>query len=67
MNSRLFSHITFKKYIYIEKKSSTIANLLEEKPGIDLLLLTFFKQAVYKQLALTWQIASSFQGSTFFH
>ena len=35
MNSHLFSHI------YI-KKSSTFANLLIEKPGIDLLHLVFF-------------------------
>ena len=35
-----------------------------EKPGIDLLHLIFYKEAVYKQLALAWQIANSFQGST---
>ena len=39
------------------EKSSTFANLLMEKPGIDLLNLVFYKQPVYKQLALAWQIA----------
>ena len=36
-----YSHIfTFKKYFYIKKKSSTFANLLMEKPGIDFLQAT---------------------------
>ena len=33
-----------------------------EKPGIDLLHLVFYKQPVYKQLALTWQIAKQLWG-----
>ena len=33
-----------------------------EKPGIDLLHLVFYKQPVYKQLALTWQIAKQLSG-----
>ena len=33
-----------------------------EKPGIDLLHLSFYKQPVYKQLALTWQIAKQLSG-----
>ena len=33
-----------------------------EKPGIDLLHLVFYKQAVYKQLALAWQIAKQLSG-----
>ena len=33
-----------------------------EKPGIDLLYLVFYKQPVYKQLALAWQIAKQFSG-----
>ena len=58
----VYSYIfTFKKYIYI-KKSSTFANLLMEKPGIDLLHLVFYKQPVYKQLALAWQIAKQLSG-----
>ena len=40
------------KNIFSLKKSSTFANLLMEKPGIDLLHLVFYKQSVYKQLAL---------------
>ena len=40
------------KNIFSLKKSSTFANLLMEKPGIDLLHLVFYKQPVYKQLAL---------------
>ena len=53
---------TFKKYIYI-KKTSTFANLLIEKPGIDLLHLVFFyEQPVYKQLALAWKIAKQLSG-----
>ena len=56
MNSRLFSRIYIKKYMYI-KTPSTFANLLMEKPGIDLLHLVF-----YKQLALAWQIAKQLSG-----
>ena len=53
---------TFKKYIYI-KKTSTFANPLIEKPGIDLLHLVFFyEQPVYKQLALAWKIAKQLSG-----
>ena len=33
-----------------------------EKPGIDLLHLVFYKQPVYKQLALAWQIAKRLSG-----
>ena len=33
-----------------------------EKPGIDLLHLVFYKQPVYKQLALTWQIDKQLSG-----
>ena len=33
-----------------------------EKPGIDLLHLVFYKQSVYKQLALAWQIAKQLSG-----
>ena len=33
-----------------------------EKPGIDLLHLVFYKQPVYKQLALAWQIAKQLSG-----
>ena len=33
-----------------------------EKPGTDLLHLIFYKQPVYKQLALTWQIAKQLSG-----
>ena len=33
-----------------------------EKPGIDLLHLVFYKQPVYKQLALVWQIAKQLSG-----
>ena len=33
-----------------------------EKPGIDLLLLVFYKQPVYKQVALPWQIAKHLSG-----
>ena len=33
-----------------------------EKPGIDLLLLVFYKQPVYKQLDLAWQIAKQLWG-----
>ena len=43
-------------------KSSTFANLLLEKPGIDLLHLIFYKQPVYKQLALACQIAKQLSG-----
>ena len=54
MNNPLFSHITL-------KKSSIFANLLIEKPGIDLLHF-FYKQPVYKQLALAWKIAKQLSG-----
>ena len=40
MNCR-YSQYLHLKNIYIKKKSSTIANLLVEKPGIDLLHLMF--------------------------
>ena len=33
-----------------------------EKPGIDLLRLVFYKQPVYKQLALPWQIGKQLSG-----
>ena len=33
-----------------------------EKPGIDLLQLVFYKQPVYKQLALAWQIDKQLSG-----
>ena len=33
-----------------------------EKPGIDLLHLVFYKQPVYEQLALAWQIAKQLSG-----
>ena len=33
-----------------------------EKPGIDLLHLAFYKQPVYKQLALAEQIAKQLSG-----
>ena len=33
-----------------------------EKPGINLLHLVFYKQPVYKQLALAWQIAKQLSG-----
>ena len=59
MNSHLFSHFTL-------KESSTFANLLIEKPGIDLLQF-FYKQPVYKQLALHGTLISNFQASTQFH
>ena len=42
--------------VFTLKKSSTFANLLLERPVIDLLSL-IYKQPVYKQLALAWQIA----------
>ena len=38
------------------------ANLQMEKQGIDLLRLVFYKQPVYKQLALAWQIAKQLSG-----
>ena len=44
------------------KKSCTLAYLLIEKPGIDLLHLAFYKQPVDKQLALAWQIAKQLSG-----
>ena len=33
-----------------------------EKPGTDLLHLVFFKQSVYKQLPLAWQITKQLSG-----
>ena len=33
-----------------------------EKPGIDLLNVVFYKQPVYIQLALAWQIAKQLSG-----
>ena len=59
MNSHLFSYLHLKK-IFTLKKSSTFPNLLTEKPGIDLLHLFFYRQPVYKQLALGWKIAFRF-------
>ena len=50
------------KNIFSLKKSSTFANLLMEKPGIVLLHIVFYKQPVYKQLALAWQIAKKLSG-----
>ena len=42
MNSCLFSHIYIKKNIFtLKKKSSTFADLLMEKPSIDLLHFVF--------------------------
>ena len=38
-----------------------------EKPGIDMLHLVFFKQAVYKQLVIAWQIAKQLSGLNPFH
>ena len=43
------------------KKSSTFANLLIQKPGIDLLQFSY-KQPVYKQPALAWKIAKQLSG-----
>ena len=40
----------------------TFANLLIEKPGIDLLRLVFYKQPVYKQLVLAWKITKQLSG-----
>ena len=65
MNSHLFSYLLLKK-IFTLKKSSKFANLLIEKPGIDLLQF-FYKQPVYKQLPLAWKLLSNFQASTPFH
>ena len=48
-------------HIFTFKKSSTFANLLIEKPGIDLLQI-FYKQPVYKQLAVAWKIAKQLSG-----
>ena len=56
MNSRLFLHL---KNTFTLKKSSTFANLLMEKSGID---LVFYKQPVYNQLTLAWQIAKQLSG-----
>ena len=51
------------KNILTLKNSSTLVDLLMEKPGIDLLQLVFFiKQPVYKQLALEWQIEKQLSG-----
>ena len=62
MNSHLFSYLHLQK-IFTLKKSSTFANLLIEKRGIDLLHLFFFySQPVYKQLALAWRIAKQLSG-----
>ena len=41
MNSRLLSDIYIEKNIFALKASSTFANLLIKKPGIDLLDLVF--------------------------
>ena len=57
MNSRFILTYLHLKNMFSLEKSSTFANLLMEKPGIDLLHLVFYKQPVYKQLALAWQIA----------
>ena len=63
MKNCLYSHLYLQlKNIFTLKKSSTFANLLMEKPGIDLLHLVFYKQPVYKQLALAWQIAKQLSG-----
>ena len=62
MNSHLFSYLHLKN-IFTLKKSSTFANLLIEKSGIDLLHLVFF----YKQLALAWNIAKQLSGLNPFH
>ena len=35
--------------------------------GMFRLHIFFFKQPVYKQLAVGWQIANNFQSSTLFH
>ena len=62
MNSHLFSHIYILKNIFTLKKSSTFANRLMEKPGIDLLHLVIYQQTVYKQLALARQIDKQLSG-----
>ena len=61
MNSHLFSYLHLKK-IFTLKKSSTFANLLIEKPGVDFLHLFFYRQPVYKQLALAWKITKQLSG-----
>ena len=38
-----------------------------EKPRIDLLHLVFYKEAIYKQLALAWQIDKQLSGLNPFH
>ena len=50
------------KNIFTLKRSCTFANLLMEKPGIDMLHLVFYKQLVYKELALAWHIAKQLSG-----
>ena len=53
------------KNTFALKKSSTFANLLIEKPGIDLVHLVFFIfyiAPVYKQVALAWKIAKQLSG-----
>ena len=59
--SFVLTHLQLKN-IFTIKKYPTFANLLMEKPGIDLLHLVFYKQPVYKQLALAWQIAKQLSG-----
>ena len=63
LNEQLFilTYLHFKN-IFSLKKSSTFANLLMERPGIDLLHLVFYKQLIYKQLAIAWQIAKQLSG-----
>ena len=63
MNSRFILTYLHIKNIFELKKFSTFANLLIEKPGIDLLDLAFvIRKAVYKQLALAWKIAKQLSG-----
>ena len=50
------------KNMFSLRKSSTFANLSMEKPAIDLLHLVFYKQPVYKQIALAWKIAKQLSG-----
>ena len=59
--SFILTYLHFKN-IFSLKKSSTFANLLMERPGIDLLHLVFYKQLIYKQLAIAWQIAKQLSG-----
>ena len=67
MNSHLFSYLHLKN-IFTLKKSSTFANLLIEKPDIDLLHLFFL---IGNQCTNNYpshgKLLSNFQASTSFH